>query len=80
MIRNSGESEFYKVINCGADNLDDFLEAFSSQCFSTCSNTKRKILYNKEWAANSLVNLYVPTILYLRTNLIFRDKTLIKMN
>ena len=78
MIRNSGESEFYKVINCGADNLDDFLEAFSSQCFSTCSNTKRKILYNKEWAANSLVNLYVPTILYLRTNLIFRDKTLIK--
>ena len=46
-IRNSGETEIHRVINCGADNPDEFLDAFSYQCFSTCSNTKRSILYNK---------------------------------
>lgn len=78
MIRNSGETELFKVINCGVDNLDDFLDAFSHQCFSTCSNTRRDILYNEEWARNSLINLYSPTILQMRTNLLYRDKTLIR--
>lgn len=78
MIRNSGETENFKVINCGADNIDDFLEAFSYQCFSTCSNTERSILYNKEWSEDSLVKLYGPTIMQIRTQLLFRDKTLVK--
>ena len=76
MIRNSGETELYKVINCGAEDLDGFLDAFANQCFSTCSNTKRDILYSKEWSENSLIKLYSPLILQLRTNLLFRDKTL----
>lgn len=78
MIRNSGEIFIYKVINCGVDSPDEFLEAFSTQCFSTCSRTKRKILYNEEWAENSIVKLYSPMILQMRTSLLFDDKTLVK--
>lgn len=78
LIRNSGESELYKVVNTGADNIDEFIKAFSEQCFSTCSNTKRNILYNEEWANNSEVRLYVPTILQFRTDMLFRDKTTLR--
>lgn len=78
MIKNSGETEIYKVVNCGVENPDDFLDAFARQCFSTCSNTKRDILCNEEWAENSLLKLYSPQILQLRTKLLFRDKTLSK--
>lgn len=78
MIKNSGETELYKVVNCGVENPDDFLDAFARQCFSTCSNTKRDILCNEEWAENSFLKLYSPQILRLRTNLLFRDKTLSK--
>lgn len=80
MIRNSGETQNYKVINCGVENIDDFLDAFSYQCFSTCSNTKRSILYNEDWANNSYVRLYAPTIMQIRSDMIFRDKTLIRQN
>lgn len=78
MIRNSGETEMYRVINCGSDNIHDFLEAFSMQCFNTCSNTKREILYNKYWANDSVIRLYSPSIMQLRTSMLFRDKTLIR--
>lgn len=78
MIRNSGETEMFKVINCGADSPDSFLDAFSHQCFSTCSNTKRSILYNQEWAENSLVRMYTPTLLQFRTSFLFNDKTLVR--
>lgn len=77
-IRNSGETENFKIINCGAQNINEFLNAFSYQCFSTCSNTKRDILYNEEWANKSYVRLYAPTIMQMRSNLIFRDKTLVR--
>lgn len=80
MIRNSGETEIHRVINCGADNPDEFLDAFSYQCFSTCSNTKRNILYNEEWAKNSLIKLYAPSILQIRTKLLFRDKTIVRQD
>lgn len=80
LIRNSGETELYKVINCGADNLDDFLDAFAHQCFSTCSHTKRSILYNNEWANNSIIKLYSPSMLKLRTDFLYQDKTLSRDN
>lgn len=78
MIYNSGKTENYKIINCGVNNVDEFLNAFSYQCFSTCSQTRRKILYNEEWAGDSQAKLYGPTIMQIRTNLLFRDKTLVK--
>lgn len=76
MIRNSGDTEMYKVINCGVDNPDAFLDAFSHQCFSTCSHTKRNILYNEQWAESSLIKLYSPAMLQIRTNFLYQDKTL----
>lgn len=74
LIRNSGKSELYKVINRGANNIEDFIDAFSRQCFSTCSHTPRKLLLNKEWAENSFIKLYSPSILKIRTNLLFDEK------
>lgn len=77
-IRNSGETEMHKVINCGVNNPDDFLDAFTLHCFSTCSNTKRSVLLNREWSENSLIKLYSPSILQIRTKLLYRDKTQIR--
>lgn len=76
LIRNSGETELYKVINCGTDNPDAFLEAFSHHCFSSCSCTSRNVLYNEEWAENSITKLYGPSILKIRTDFLYQDKTL----
>ena len=76
MIRNTGDSIMYKVINHGASDINDFLEAFSSQCFSTCSNTKRDILLNEECSENSFIRRFAPSILHTRTNFLYKDKTL----
>lgn len=74
MIRNSGKEEIYKVVNCGAENIDSFLNSFSSQCYSTCSKTRREILLNNEWSNNSIVTKYSPMLLKVRTNLLFDHK------
>ena len=74
MIRNSGQSEMYTVINTGANNIDDFIDAFSNQCFSTCSRTPKKLLLNEEWAGNSTLKLYTPSMLKIRSNLLFDEK------
>lgn len=74
MIRNSGEDEHYKVINTGAENIDEFLDSYSSQCFCTCSNTPRNVLLNEEWAEKSIIKLYSPTIFKIRSNLIYEMK------
>ena len=74
MIRNSGDSEIFKVINKGATDIDSFLNAFSQQCFSTCSHTSRDILLNKEWAEDSLVREYSPLLLKIRSHLLCDDK------
>ena len=78
MIRNSGRTEVYKVVNCGVDSPEEFLDAFSHQCFNTCSNTKRDILLNDDWSNHSLVHHYVPIILLLRTKFLYNDKTLVR--
>lgn len=78
MIRNSGETELYKVINCGAENTAEFMDAFTHQCFSTCSHTKRNVLCNEEWAEKSLIKLYSPLILQIRTNFLYQDKSLVR--
>lgn len=48
MIRNSGEEITYKVINCGAEDITSFIDSYSEQCYSTCSNTRLEILSNSE--------------------------------
>jgi hypothetical protein len=74
MIRNSGEEEIYKVINCGAENVDSFINSFAEQCYSTCSKTKKEILLNPEWSDNSIIAKYSPMIFKFRTNLLFDQK------
>lgn len=78
MIRNSGESEIYKVINTGAEEIQSFISAFSQQCFSTCSQTPRKLLLNKEWSENSIIKYYSPSLLKMRTNLMYDEKEKMK--
>lgn len=77
-IKNTGESELYKIINTGADNINNFIDSFAEQCFSTCSQTKHNILLNKEWAENSIIKLYAPRLLKYRANLLCDDKNEIK--
>lgn len=78
MIRNSGEEEIYKVINCGADNIMSFIDSFAKQCYSTCSNTKRDLLLNSEWEENSIIKKYSPRLLQYRSNLICDQKDIIR--
>ena len=77
-IKNTGTSELYKIINTGSDNINNFIDSFAEQCFSTCSQTKHDILLNKEWAENSIVKLYAPRLLKYRANLLCDDKNEIK--
>ena len=78
MIRNSGEKEIYKVINCGAKNIDMFINAYSDQCYSTCSNTRREVLLNSAWANNLTISRYSPFLLKVRSNLLCDEKEEIK--
>ncbi len=73
-IHNNGKTELYKIINTGAENVEGFINSFSQQCFSTCSNTQHDILLNKEWAADSIVKKYAPRLLKYRANLICDEK------
>lgn len=78
MIRNSGESTIYKIINTGANSPDEFLDAFARQCFSTCSHTKRDIIVNEEWAGNSTIRKYCLELLKIRTDLLCDEKITIR--
>lgn len=74
MIWNSGKEEKYKVINCGAESIESFIDSFSKQCYSTCSNTPSGLLLNKEWEENVIVKRYSPMIFKFRANLLFDQK------
>lgn len=74
MIRNSGEEITYKVINCGAEDINSFIEAYSEQCYSTCSNTKLEILTGTDWVANPIVSEFSPLLFRYRSNLLMDQK------
>ena len=74
MIWNSGMEENYKVVNCGAENIVSFIDSFSKQCYSTCSNTPNKLLLNSEWNENFVVKKYAPMVFKFRSNLLFDQK------
>lgn len=77
-IRNSGKSTNYKIINIGADDVEDFFDAFSSQCFSTCAETRRDILYNNELSENNIIKKYTPLMFQIRSNLLFDRKNVVR--
>lgn len=74
MIRNSGEEITYKVINCGAEDVNSFIESYSEQCYSTCSNTKLEILTGVEWVNNPIVSEFSPVLFRYRANLLMDKK------
>ncbi len=74
MIRNGGEEITYKVINCGAEDVNSFIEAYSEQCYSTCSNTKLEILTGSEWINNPIVSEFSPILFRYRANLLMDKK------
>lgn len=74
MIRNSGEEITYKVINCGADDITGFIDSYSEQCYSTCSNTKLEILSNSDWVDNPVVSQFSPLLFRFRSNLLMDQK------
>lgn len=78
LIRNSGESTIYRVVNSGAENVDDFIDSYSRQCFNTCSNTKRDILLNEVWQQQSIVHRFAPSLMKERASLICDEKKIVR--
>lgn len=74
MIRNSGEEIIYKVINCGAEDINSFIESYSEQCYSTCSNTKLEILTGTDWVDNPVVSEFSPLLFRYRSSLLMDQK------
>lgn len=74
MIRNSGEEITYKVINCGAEDINSFIESYSEQCYSTCSNTKLEILTGTDWVDNPIVSEFSPLLFRYRSSLLMDQK------
>lgn len=73
-IRNNGKHEIYKVINTGANNIEDFIDAFSRQCFSTCSKTEKNIILGSEWNQQDIIHAISPSLLKTRTHLLYDEK------
>lgn len=78
MIRNSGEEITYKVINCGAEDINSFIESYSEQCYSTCSNTKLEILTGTDWVGNAVVSEFSPLLFRYRSSLLMDQKEYIR--
>lgn len=74
MIRNSGAEITYKVINCGAEDIATFIEAYSEQCYSTCSNTKLEILTGTDWVENPVISEFSPLLFRYRSSLLMDQK------
>jgi len=74
MIRNSGEEQTYKIINCGANDVNSFINSYAEQCYSTCSKTKRDVLLNSIWSNNSVISKYSPMLFRYRSKLLFDQK------
>lgn len=78
LIRNSGESSFYRVVNTGAKNVESFIEAFAQQYFSTCSCTPREVLLNDQWDDVTVIKHFAPTLMKIRSSLLCDEKSPIK--
>lgn len=74
IVRVNGLSTYYKVINTGTENVLDFLDAYSRQCFSTCSRTDHDVLTSSAWENESIVSKFSPTIFQIRSTFIKEHK------
>lgn len=74
IVRSNGTSTYYKVINTGTDDVSGFLDAFSRQCFSTCSRTEHSVLTSSDWKNESIISQFSPTIFQIRSTFIKEHK------
>ncbi|MFY0632136.1 MAG: tetratricopeptide repeat protein [Flavobacteriaceae bacterium] len=75
LIDNTGNSEIVKVVNKGADDITDFIDLYSRQCFNACSYTQRNVLFNnEEWERDSLIRKWTPGMMKIRSNLLYDKK------
>lgn len=77
-IRNSGSTETCKIINNGAANVQEFVDLFAHQCFGTCSKTSRNVLLADEWANSSIINHFMPSVLQIKSNLLYDEKECVR--
>lgn len=77
-IKNSGETETIRIINPGVDSADDFIDAYASHCFSTCSRTAKSIILGDNFEKEPSVETYALEIMRIRTILLYGDKTIVK--
>lgn len=77
-INANSQSRISRIVNSGVENVKEFIDAFSDQCFNTCSNTKRDILLSSDYNNNNIVSSYTPQFFRIRTNLLFDKKAHIK--
>lgn len=73
-IRNNGQHEHFKIINEGASTIEEFLEAYTMQCFSTCSKTKKGVLMSDEWSKNAYIEKYNPIMFQIRSKFLDDEK------
>lgn len=73
-IRNDGSEEFARVLNCGVDNINAFLDVYARQCFDACSKTETSVISNPEWAGDSLIREFGPYFLKFRSMLLYGEK------
>lgn len=73
-IKNNGKHEHFKIINEGANTVEKFLEAYTMQCFSTCSKTKKNVLMNDDWAQNKHIDKYNPVMFQIRAKILEDEK------
>lgn len=73
-IKNDGSKIDYKVINTGAKSTDEFLESYVEQCFSTCSKSDKRVIFDKKTEDNDIVKKYMYDLLIIRSDLIYDRK------
>lgn len=74
MIHNNGTAKHYKVINKGAKDVEEFMEFYARQCFSTCSRTEHGVLMTPIWSENTVIDKFSPTIFQIRSTFIKEHK------
>ena len=72
--KDSGETEVITVLNnIGASNIEDFIDAYSSQCFCTCCHTKQNILI-RDMTDDNIVTILSTLLIKCHSNLLQDNK------
>lgn len=73
-VKNDMQHEMNRIINVGSENIDEFIDAYTTQCFSTCSHTPRNIILNEALRQNPLIENYTPAMFKIRSQFLYDHK------